>query len=97
MSDDEVSRIVEKAAKHALGKKLVDRVFAEPGMDAEGHNAVRITIVVKPDAVDKIDGDLLLDNLLEIHDALRERGEERTPIVGYATEAELAESDDSES
>ncbi len=45
------SQVVEKAARSALGKKNVVRVFTESGADAEGHDALRITIVVTPDAV----------------------------------------------
>jgi hypothetical protein len=94
---DEVSRIVEKTAKASFGKNNVVRAFTESGIDSEGEEALRITIVVTPDAVEKIDGDELLNNLLTIHDGLRQRGEERTPMVGYATEEELAEIGDSES
>jgi hypothetical protein len=88
---DDISRFVEKTARQALGKKNVIRVFIEPGIDAEGKDALRITIVITPDAVDKIDGDALLDNLLKVHDGFQQLGEERTPMVGYATEEELAE------
>ena len=91
-----LSKIVEKAAKSALGRESVVRVFTEPGSDAEGQDALRITLVVTPSAVETIDGDALLDNILKIHDALWERGEQRTPMVSYATEEELAEIDDTE-
>jgi hypothetical protein len=93
---DEVSGIVEKTARSSFGKKNVVRVFSEPGIDSEGEDAVRITIVLTPDAGDKIDGDALLNNLLKVHDGLQQRGEERTPMVGYATEEELAEIGDPE-
>jgi hypothetical protein len=93
----ETSQVAEKAAKSALGKKNVVRVFTEPGIDAEGHDALRITIVVTSDAVESLEGDALLDNLFKIHEALRQQNEERTPMIGYATEEELAESGDPES
>jgi hypothetical protein len=87
------SEVAEKAAKSALGKKNVVRVFTEPGSDAEGRDALRITIVVTPDAVKTLEGDALLRNLLSIREGLWKQGEERTSIVSYATEEELAESD----
>jgi hypothetical protein len=93
----EISQLVETSAKPILGQENVLRVFTEPGSDSEGKDAVRITIVITPDAVTSIKGDALLDNLLEIHNRLSEAGEARTPIVGYATEDELAEIDDPES
>lgn len=91
MDYGDVSKVVEKAAKSALGRKNVVRVFTEPSSDAEGRDALRITIVLVPGAVDRAEGDALLNNLLKIHDSLYELGEQRTPIVGYATEEELAE------
>jgi len=94
---DEISRVVEKAARPALGRKNVVCVFTEPGSDAEGKDALRITIVVTSDAVETLEGDALLKNLLNVHEALWQQGEERTPMVGYATEEELAESGDTES
>ena len=45
---------------------------------------------------DAISGDAVLDNLVQIHERLRVKGEERLPIVHFATEEELLESDDSE-
>jgi hypothetical protein len=93
----EISQIVESSARPILGRENVVRVFSEPGMDSEGKDAVRITIVITPGAVARIKGDALLDNLVEIHKRLSEGGEERTPMVGYATEEELAEVDDPES
>ncbi len=90
-------KIVETSAKRILGKENVVRVFTEPGTDSEGKDAMRITIVITPEAVTRIKGDALLDNLLEIHNRLSEAGEDRTPMVGYATEEELAEIDDPES
>jgi hypothetical protein len=93
----ETSRVAEQAAKIALGKKKVVRVFTEPGTDAEGHDALRITIVLTPDAVESLDGDALLKNLLDLREGLWKQGEERAPIVSYATEEELSEVGDPES
>jgi hypothetical protein len=97
LDDARTIRIIEEIAKSKLGRDNIVRVFTKPGVDSEGKDAVRITIVITPDAVTRIKGDALLDNLLEIHNRLSEAGEARTPIVGYATEEELAEIDDPES
>ena len=43
------------------------------------------------------DAILLLINLLDLREGLWSQGEERTPIVSYATEEELAERGDPES
>jgi hypothetical protein len=66
-------------------------------VDFEGRDAVRITIVLDPAAAAsmKSRGDAVLDTLVEIKQALRNEGEERFPIVEYATQEELNESGDS--
>jgi hypothetical protein len=93
----QISELIEDTANSKLGQGNVVRVMTEPGIDSEGQDALRITIVIAEGAVDRIKDDALLDNLLEIHDRLQEQAEIRTPMVGYATEQELAESGDAES
>jgi hypothetical protein len=93
---DEIGRIVEGVAKPALGGANVVRVFAERGTDADGNDIVRVTIVLTPGAVDRIDDDALLHTLVDTNTRLRKSGEERQSVVFYATEEELAASGDSE-
>lgn len=90
----QIAKIASAVAKTTLKPKNVIRVMSEPMVDSEGEDALRITIVIQPDAVDRITGDALLDTLVRIQDQLREAGEERFPIVEYATEEELAHVDD---
>ena len=47
------------------------------------------TIVIKPGSASRIKGDATLDTLVGIQDRLRAEGEERFPIVEYATKKEL--------
>jgi hypothetical protein len=69
-------------------------ILSSTAVDSEGHEALRITIVIKPGAASKIGGDAALDTLVQIQDRLRREGEERFPIVEYATPKELSESGD---
>jgi hypothetical protein len=64
--------------------------------DSQGHDALRVTIVIRPGAADKLKGDSVLDTLVEIQDRLREAGEERFAIVEYATQDELETGGDSQ-
>ena len=66
-------------------------------VDYEGRDAVRITIVLNSDSAASIKskGNAVLDTLVQIKKKLEEEGEERFPIVEYATEEELKESGDS--
>jgi hypothetical protein len=76
----------------------VQRVDSEPTVDADGHQALHITIVLQKVSTDKMGGDSALDTLVGIAKALRKAKQERFPIISYVTEEELEESDgDSES
>jgi hypothetical protein len=85
-------------AKKNFGAENVVRTIVEPMVDLDGDEAWRVIIVVDPKLADRIDGDAVLDNLIQIHNRLWEKGEEdRLPFVEFTTEEELAESDDPES
>ena len=95
LAKNQILTIARDVATANLTRSRVSDVVMEPTIDSEGREALRITIVIKPGAADKINGDDALDTLVQIQDRLREAGEERFPIVEYATEEELAESGDS--
>ena len=92
---EKIDQIVREVATANLAAQNVQAVQNELATDSEGRDALRITIVLAPDAITKLKGDAVLDTLVEIQDRLREAGEERFPIVEYATEYELAASGDS--
>ncbi len=96
LQPDAIAREAEKVAKKNFGAENVLRVMVEPMVDLDGDDAWRVTIVIDPKIVESISGDAVLDNLVQIHNRLWEEGEERLPFVEFATEAELAESDDPE-
>src|SRR6266568_6501374 len=93
----DIEREAIEVAKKNLGAKHVVRAIAEPTVDLDGDDAWRVTIVIEPEAVDAITGDAVLDNLVQLHERLRQYDDERQPIVEFATEDELRESDDPES
>jgi|SRR5271169_2475801 hypothetical protein len=93
----EIAEIVEKVARSNLRPEVVEEVLAEPSIDSEGHEALRLTIVIKPGAAARLNGDAVLDTLVQIQDHLRAAGEERFGIIEYATKAELEASDDPQS
>jgi hypothetical protein len=91
----QISEITEEVARAKLTPKVVKQVLAEPTTDSEGHEALRVTIVIEPGAAIKLNGDLILDTLVQVQDRLYEAGEDRFPIVEYATQDELEASGDS--
>jgi outer membrane protein assembly factor BamA len=86
-----IDQIAREVATANLTSANVSSVASSTTTDSEGHDALRITIVIKPGAEAKIKGDAALDTLVQIKDRLRKAGEERLPIVEYATRKELAE------
>jgi len=88
-----VSEIAADVAKANLGRKDVLRVVSESTIDSEGQEALGILIVIAPGVAERFKGDEVLDTLVQILNQLRDAGEERFPIIEYATEAELADID----
>ncbi len=93
---DDIAREAEDVAKKNFGAQNVVRVIVNPMVDLDGDDAWRVTIVIDSKIVDSVSGDMVLDNLIEIHNRLALKGEERLPFVEFATEEELTESDDPE-
>jgi hypothetical protein len=87
---DAFGRLIRHALTSKLGEDNVVRLDWEPTTDSQGREALKITVVIPPGAAQKLK-DAVLDALVSLRERLREMGEERTPIVEYATEAELAQ------
>ncbi len=85
----DTSRIIELAEQAARKWIAVERVLVEPTVDSQGEEALRVTLVLDPQAVERVTGDQALDVLVDINEALQNAGEERLPIIFYATEEEL--------
>jgi hypothetical protein len=94
MENEKIAQLAKQIATTHLA--AVSNTSSVSTVDSEGRDAVRITIVLDAAAAAsmKSKGDAVLDTLVEIKEALRERGEERFPIVEYATQEELNEGGD---
>jgi type IV secretory pathway VirJ component len=94
----ENERVAEIAAQIATANLAsVSAAKSEATVDSEGRDALKITIVLMPGSTASIESkaDAVLDTLVQIKNRLQEEGEERFPIVEYATQEELDESGDS--
>jgi hypothetical protein len=91
LDERNVSEIARTIAADNFTSAAVARVVSEPFIDSEGERVVRITIVLNPGFPDRIKGDDALNTLVGIHARLRDEGEERYPLIEYATEEELNE------
>ncbi len=97
LQEDQIAQIVTRAVEANAAPNSVRRVMTEPAATFDGEEAVRITIVLTPEAVDQLANGDPIDVLSRIWDGLRSAGDERFPILQYATEAELEDVGDSES
>jgi hypothetical protein len=94
LDENKIRQIAHEVATTTLSKANFSSILSGPAVDSEGQDALRITIVIKPAAVAKIDGDAALDTLVQIRTRLLKAGEERFPIIEYATAKELRERGD---
>jgi len=90
---EKVTQISTEIAKANLGSQNVVRVESEPTTDSAGQEALNLLIVIAPGVADTVSGDAVLDTLVQIIDRLQEAGDDRFPIIEYATEEELADID----
>jgi hypothetical protein len=95
LDEDRIRQIASEIATANLSSSNVSSIAHSTTSDSQGNEALRITIIIKPGAESRIQGDAALDTLVQIQDRLRKEGEQRLPIVEYATEKELTESGDS--
>jgi hypothetical protein len=95
LDEKRIQKIAQEVASANLTSANVTSVSSSPAIDSEGHDALRITIVIKSGAESKIKGDAVLDTLVDIQNRLRREGDERLAIVEYATKEELEAGGDS--
>jgi hypothetical protein len=84
-------RLIEQPLVAALGSDNVLRVEVAPTLDAEGRGAMLTTIVIAPDAIQRLDSEAEVDAEVRLRERLREMHVAGTSIMNFATEAELAE------
>jgi len=88
---DAFGKLMQQALAAELGRDNVVRVDYEPTTDSQGRAALKITVVIAPGTIQKLKDGAVLDALVKLHERLREMGDDRTPIVQWATEVELAQ------
>jgi hypothetical protein len=88
---EKIKQFSTEIARANFGPENVVRVESEPTTDSTGKEALDILIVVAPSVPDNLTGDDVVDTLVQISARLMEAGDERLPIIGYATEEELAD------
>jgi len=91
-----IAEIAREVGREKLSPRWFEDIIVEPAADSLGNDAVRLTMVIAPGAVKGLKGDDVVGLLVELRKRLDAAGEERIPLLGYATRDELAASVDSE-
>lgn len=86
-------KLIRRAVVAELGEENLMRVDVGPSIDSAGEAAVKVTVVIAPDATKRFADKSVLDAIVRI----QQFGEEPTIVVEFATEAELAKSGGSQS
>jgi hypothetical protein len=89
-----IEDIARSVASANLRSSVVNTIVNSATTDSLGRDTIRITFVLTPGSSANIEGDAALRTLVEIRQRLESEGDERFPIIEYATQKELEESGD---
>ena len=89
--EDAFGKLIQQALVAELGTQNVVRVEYQPTTDSQGQDALKITVVIAPGATKKLAKGASLNALVRLQERLSQMQEDRTPIIEYATVAELAQ------
>jgi hypothetical protein len=87
-------RLVQQAIASALGSENVVRVECAKAVDSLGEAALRVTVVLTPEALPRILPANPGKASRQLKSRLREMRAYSTPLIEYATEADLDQDDD---
>lgn len=88
-----IEAAAESAARKTLPGKRVKGILVQAATGSEGQEILRVTIIVDDEGFDQITGEKFVETLVSIKRRIRETGDERQAIVGYATQADLSDGD----
>jgi hypothetical protein len=85
----QIQKLMRQVAAGILPTKSLLEVRSETAEDSEGHEALKITLVLADDAIDGLTPDQLVGLFREVRDCLQQKGDERFPLLSYATRADV--------
>jgi hypothetical protein len=94
LSSADIGKIAKEVAAKRFPPESIDDVSSQETVDADGHDALRITITLKAKTAQQLKGDDVLDTLVDIQSRLAQKGENRLSIVEYQEAGEILEADD---
>ena len=93
-----ITEIAQEVFRRTLGSTRVEDVQVGPRIDSLGNDGLLVRVIIRPSAVEELKrGQEVSVARFEFDQRLDLEGEDRFPIVEYATREELAEDGDAES
>ena len=81
--------IIESVVREHFGERGVRDVWVQPFDDYDGGDSLRVTVVLDPATAKKLDGETAIRLIGALRRRLEDLGEERLPVVEYATRDEI--------
>jgi hypothetical protein len=81
----QIGEMLKQIATGVLPAHELLEIRTEPSVDADGRESLRITLVLTDEAAKTFTGEQASRLLLDLHDSLLNKGEERFPVLYYAT------------
>ncbi len=86
-----IDEVLFDAAVARLPAGRVRRVESESYLNALAEEGLKVTIVLDDDTQEEeLRGDVILDTIIEVNQRMQAAGDDRTPMLVFITEAELA-------
>jgi hypothetical protein len=84
--------VIEAVVRERLGELIVHDILVQPSENYDGEDTLRVTVVLDPRTAEKLNGGIAGDLIVELRRKLEELGEQRFPVVQYATRNEIENS-----
>lgn len=91
LDDPQIQKLMKQIAAGVIPANQLLEVRSEPMLDSEGQDALRITLVLTDEAAKTLTGSQAVLLLTDIHDSLLNVGDERFPLLYYATPSDLGD------
>lgn len=85
----DIERIAREVVTANTAPDSVQSVTASSSSGWTGEDTLRISIVVAPKAAAELQGEAPLKILVQLQDRLQQAGDDRFPIIDYATTDEI--------
>ena len=86
----DIDRVLYDAASARLPAGRVLRVSGEPYLNSVNEEGLRVTIVLADHTQENLDGDTILDTILQVSARIHTAGDDRVPMLIFTTEEEQA-------